>query len=252
MSLHVERTGRGPPLALLHGWAMHSGAWRESLAGLCAGFDVHAVDLPGHGGSAQAAERHFDAAVDAVAEALPEGCIVCGWSLGGLVALALALRHPRRVRALALVATTPCFVQRPGWEPAMSTRAFEQFASGFRHDPPRALAEFVRLNAVGGARSREAIRDLGARLAERGPPAHRALEASLDWLRAVDLRAAAGAAAQETVLLHGARDALAPVEAARWLAGALPRARLVELGDAAHVPFYSHREAFLETLAGLR
>ncbi|MBK6981473.1 MAG: hypothetical protein IPH30_08285 [Betaproteobacteria bacterium] len=41
-------------------------------------------------------------------------------------------------------------------------------------------------------------------------------------------------------MIHGGRDALAPVAAGRWLANALPSARLVEIAEAAHLPFASH------------
>ena len=48
-ALHVEATGQGPPLVLLHGWAMHSEMWGPLLPRLARRFRVHAVDLPGHG-----------------------------------------------------------------------------------------------------------------------------------------------------------------------------------------------------------
>jgi pimeloyl-[acyl-carrier protein] methyl ester esterase len=48
--------------------------------------------------------------------------------------------------------------------------------------------------------------------------------------------------------VHGARDAIAPVGAARWLAAAIPGARLVELDDAAHLPFITHRDRFLQAI----
>ncbi len=51
-TLHVESVGSGPPLVLLHGWAMHSGIWGPLVARLAQRFRVHAVDLPGHGHSA--------------------------------------------------------------------------------------------------------------------------------------------------------------------------------------------------------
>ena len=44
--------------------------------------------------------------------------------------------------------------------------------------------------------------------------------------------------------MTGGRDALTPPAAGAWLAGALPRARLVDIADAAHAPFLSHRPQF--------
>ena len=51
MSLHVEYEGAGPDLVLLHGWAMHSGIWRDVRERLARHFRLHLVDLPGHGRS---------------------------------------------------------------------------------------------------------------------------------------------------------------------------------------------------------
>ena len=51
MTVHIETVGRGAPLILLHGWAMHSGLWTPLLSPLANHFQLHLVDLPGHGHS---------------------------------------------------------------------------------------------------------------------------------------------------------------------------------------------------------
>ena len=48
-ALHVEVVGKGPPLVLLHGWAMHGGAFAPLAERLAPRFTLHLVDLPGHG-----------------------------------------------------------------------------------------------------------------------------------------------------------------------------------------------------------
>ncbi len=47
--LHVEVTGQGEPLVMLHGWGMHGGLWSGAAEQLSQHFTVMAVDLPGHG-----------------------------------------------------------------------------------------------------------------------------------------------------------------------------------------------------------
>lgn len=248
MSLHVERTGSGSDLVLLHGWGLHSGAWDEVLPALCARHRVHAIDLPGHGHSADARVGTLDDACDSIAAIIPEGSSVCGWSLGGLVAQRLAQLHPRKVAALALAGTTPCFLQRSDWPHAMAAATLEEFASGLHASREATLVSFVRLNALHGAGGREAIRAFTARLFARGAPTAAALGASLGWLRESDLRALAAQLPRRTLVLHGARDALVPVDAAHWLARAIPGARLHEWPDAAHIPFFTHREPFVAAL----
>jgi pimeloyl-[acyl-carrier protein] methyl ester esterase len=251
VSLHVERAGSGPDLVLLHGWGLHSGAWSESMRRLSASFRVHALDLPGHGLSATTHATSFDAAVDAVAEAMPHEAIVCGWSLGGLFAQRLASDYPERVRALALVGATPCFVAREGWPAAMKASTFGEFEADLATDMEATLARFVRLAALNGTEARAAIRLLSHQLAERGTPSAGGLACALGWLRDTDLRDDARRLAQPAVVIHGRHDALAPIDAGRWLAGALPAARMVELDDCAHLPFLTHRDAFVGALESL-
>lgn len=251
MKLHVEQSGAGPDLVLLHGWGLHSGVWKEAMPDLTRRFRVHAIDLPGHGHSRDVVVREFGAAATLVAASVPDGAVVCGWSLGGLIAQRIAGEHPVKVRALALAGSTPCFVARDDWPHAMKPATLESFASGLRQDYAGTLDNFVRLNALNGARGREAVRTFARRVSERGTPSIAALEDGLRWLRDVDLRDAVPRITQPTVVIHGARDAIAPIAAGQWLARHLPRASLVELPDAAHLPFFTHPREFVHAVESL-
>ncbi|HEX4943236.1 MAG TPA: pimeloyl-ACP methyl ester esterase BioH [Usitatibacteraceae bacterium] len=252
MTLHVERLGAGPDLVLLHGWGLHGGVWHSLAARMAGSFRVHLVDLPGHGHSHGVPFAGLDAVVDAVSPCAPEGAVICGWSLGGLVAIRLATRHPSRAAALALVSTTPCFVQRPGWPHAMQRTTLEAFAEGLRKEPAKTIRSFVNLNALGGPQSRDRMRELAALLAGRGTPSAESLHAGLALFHDADLRDEVATIDRPAAVIHGGRDALTPVGAGRWLAGALPAARFVEIADAAHLPFVSHTEAVAQALEALR
>lgn len=251
MTLHMEIAGRGRPLVLLHGWGFDSGIWRDLAERLARSRRVHLVDLPGHGHSRHRALGSLNGLVDEVARAIPDGAIVVGWSMGGLVAQRLARRHPGKVRALAVMAGTPCFVAREGWPHGMAPSTLEGFADDLRRDAPATLSTFVRLNALGGGKSREAIRALARGLNERGGPSASALGAGLDLIRTTDLRQDAALLAARALVIHGARDRIVPIEAGRWLARSMPNAELVELPTAAHLPFVSDRDAVAQALEGL-
>jgi pimeloyl-[acyl-carrier protein] methyl ester esterase len=251
MALHVERTGSGPDLVLLHGWGLHGGVWNALAARLAGRFRLHLVDLPGHGHSREVPFKGLDAVVDAVAACSPAGARVCGWSLGGLVAMRLATRQPSRAAALALVSTTPSFVQRPGWPHAMERETLEAFAQGLRTEPAKTIRAFVNLNALGGPQARDRMRELAALLAERATPDADSLAAGLALLHETDLRAEVATIDRPAVVIHGGRDALAPLGAGRWLAGALPFARFVEIPEGAHLPFVSHTETVAQALEAL-
>jgi pimeloyl-ACP methyl ester carboxylesterase len=99
--------GDGPPLLLVHG--LGGAAWNfDELAPLLPGRKLLIPDLPGHGGSAPLPAPTLAAFADVLADLLAADGIdqadVLGHSLGGVVGLRLAERHPERVRRLILAA----------------------------------------------------------------------------------------------------------------------------------------------------
>jgi pimeloyl-ACP methyl ester carboxylesterase len=97
-----ERPGERPIL-LIHGFG--GAAWNYTeLAPLLEGRRLIVPDLPGHGGSEPLPAPSIAGFADAVAGLLDEPVGVVGHSMGGLVALRLAERHPELVRGLVLAA----------------------------------------------------------------------------------------------------------------------------------------------------
>ena len=95
--------GEGPPLLLIHGFG--GAAWNFSeLAPLLPGRRLVIPDLPGHGASSPLPAPTLTGFADVVAEILDEPMDVLGHSMGGVVALRLAERHPLLVRSLVLAA----------------------------------------------------------------------------------------------------------------------------------------------------
>jgi 3-oxoadipate enol-lactonase len=95
--------GQGPPLLLVHGFG--GAAWNfAELAPLLPGRRLIVPDLPGHGGSSPLPATTIAGFADVVASLLDEPVDVLGHSLGGVVALRLAERHPRLVRSVVLAA----------------------------------------------------------------------------------------------------------------------------------------------------
>jgi pimeloyl-[acyl-carrier protein] methyl ester esterase len=252
-ALHVESTGAGPPLVLLHGWAMHSGLWGQVPEHLAPRFRVHAVDLPGHGHSEPVTPCTLDALTGAVSRAFEgagEPLTVVGWSLGGAVALRWARTAPERIARLVLVATTPCFVARDDWPHAMARQTVAQFGDELAASYRLTLQRFLSLQLSGSADARVMLAALRRDLFARGDPAPSALAGALAVLSATDLRADVPAIAQPTLVVTGERDTLTPASAGAWLASALPNARLASIAGAGHVPFLSHPAAFADAIDG--
>ena len=246
--LHIDTSGHGPDLVLLHGWGMHGGIWDGMRETLGEKFRLHVVDLPGYGASAHREPYTLSELAHAVAEAAPEHSHVCGWSLGGQVAMRMALDFPVQVDKLILLGTTPCFRQHDDWEHGMDDATMKEFARSLEQDYAGTLKRFLSLQARSGEDAREVIAALRAKLFERGEPSLDTLRAGLRILHDLDLREEVGSIEQPTLILHGERDTLTPLESGIWLAEHLPRAELVKVGGSAHAPFLSHR---VETLKAM-
>ncbi|PWB59759.1 MAG: pimeloyl-[acyl-carrier protein] methyl ester esterase [Nitrosomonadales bacterium] len=245
MSLHIEVSGSGPDLALIHGWGMHGGIWDSVRPELARHFRVHALDLPGYGASAACQPYDLAALAQAVAGSLPAGIHAVGWSLGGLVAQRWALDRPQQVRRLMLVGSSPCFVQRGGWESGIEPSVLRTFAQDLDQDYAGTLLRFLSLQARNGEGLRTVMKYLRAALFAKGRPSAEVLEAGLKLLLDTDLRNEAGNFQMPLAILHGERDMLAPAGAARWMGAQIPGARLELLPGCAHAPFLSHPEVFL-------
>ena len=103
-TLHVEEWGDGPTVGLIHGFTQSGGSWAPVASRLADSWHLVAVDAPGHGRSSDVRADLWEAAGrigDTVGPA-----VYVGYSMGGRMALHLALGRPELVSALVLVSAT--------------------------------------------------------------------------------------------------------------------------------------------------
>jgi len=250
-ALHVESAGRGRPLVLLHGWALHAGLFTPLMPALAQRHRVLAADLPGHGHSPPLPRWSLATVVAALADAFggeAEPPDVLGWSLGGLIALAWARAHPAQVRRLVLVGATPKFVAGDDWPHAMGETAMHRFADELRVAYRPTLQRFLTLQVQGSAEGRATLAALRHALHARDAPDPSTLSDALAVLAETDVRSLVASIRHPALAIAGERDTLVPPLATAWLARALPDARLKVITGAGHAPFLSHREAFLDAV----
>ena len=256
MSLRVDIVGNGPPLVLLHGWAMHGGIFAPLVDALRDTRTLHIVDLPGHGHNRDCGvPLTLSNCADAVLDAVPEAPW-CGWSLGGLIALHAASRFPQRIPALAMLCATPKFVVADDWPQGMPKQVFEGFASGLREDWRGTIDRFIALEAFGSDHMCEELKMLRDAVLERGEPATHVLAEGLQALERSDLRDLLPALAQPSLWVAGRRDRLVNPSAMQASAAIAPDARYVQVEHAGHAPFLTHADevaaALLQFLAEAR
>ena len=251
--VHVETSGTGPPIVLLHGFALHGGLFAPLASELASHYRVHVVDLPGHGWSGTVEPfdlASFASTIDRALADVREPLTVLGWSLGGQVAMQWAVARPARVRRLILVASTPSFIAREGWPRGVPQTSLARFGDELSTAYALTLRRFLTLQVRGSDEGRRTLTELRERLLERGEPSREALRAALALVTDNDLRPLLARVRARTLVIAGDRDVLVPLESTRALAMALPDAVHRTIVGAAHAPFLSHPAAFRAALAG--
>jgi len=236
------------PLVFLHGWAQSRQVWFQQRDLFP---EAQYLNLPGHGG---ADDVPVDDWVASLAQQLPDKpCVLVGWSLGGILAQALALCFPERVAAMALVSTTPCFRSGKHWQHGCNDEVFAAFESAVSRGSAKALSRFFALMLHGDDLRRSDYNALAREAVDREyPTSGIGLSGGLSLLGSLDTRAATGQIAVPTLILHGEQDSIVSVGAGRWLATAIPDSRFALFPACGHAPFLTQSEKFNTTLINWR
>lgn len=229
-----------PTLALLHGWGMNPRVFDTLRAQLQNDCTLLPLALPGHGGTCALADNNLTTWVAHIAQQLPSQSILLGWSLGGQIALRIALDYPARISRLILMSTTPKFVSSSDWKAGIPHEDLQTFGADMHHDTRATLLRFLSLQTRGATTQKDILQKLRASLFSLALPNAQALQAGLAMLMHTDLRVAVTQITQPTTIIHGSLDKLTPPAAGDWLANHLPYARYELIDGAAHAPFLSH------------
>jgi pimeloyl-ACP methyl ester carboxylesterase len=237
-----------PCVVLIHGagfdhtaWALHSRYFAHH------GCSVLVPDLPGHGRSQGPALRTVAEMADWIAALLEAAratkARLIGHSMGSLIALETAVRHPEKVSALGLIGTSAAMTVGPDLLKAAEAN-------------DQAAIDMVSIWGLGfGA-------ELGGSLAPglwMHGGAQRVLQACAPGVLHSDLAAcnsyadALEAGAKVTVpttLVLGERDMMTPAKAGKALAAAIPNARTVVLRGAGHMLMSERPDELLAALTG--
>jgi 3-oxoadipate enol-lactonase len=229
-----REAGEGAVVVLLHGLGGSRTAWEPQLAALSPTWRAVAWDLPGYGASAPLdGPLTFDALADAVARLFDatgtDAAHLVGLSFGGMIAQHAALRHPARVRSLALLSTSPAFGLDGTSAAAWQAARLGPLDAG---RTPAEIAPEVIEAIAGPGLSKAARREQVAAMARIGADA---LRRAIACLPTHDVRDRLAAVIAPTLVLNGELDAETPPAYGRALAGAIPGAHFEVLAGAGHL-----------------
>lgn len=238
--LHYEVVGAGPPVVFIQGTGVHGAGWAPQTAALQDEFACLSFDHRGMGASQPTGARVTirQLAQDTLALMNTQGWTsahVVGHSLGGLVALEVALAARSRVRSLALLCTFARGRDATRLTPAMLWTGLRT-RIGTRGQRRRAFLELVLPASARDDVRAAAIADelaplFGHDLADQPPIVMAQLRAMTAYDATPRLVALAGV---PTVVVSAEQDRIAPPALGRALAASVPGAVYHELTGAAH------------------
>ena len=237
--LHYLHAGAGDPVILLHGWGASKEIWWGTLKALAPAYSTFAFDWPGHGSPALDADRDVLAALVEVTAATCsalglERITLAGHSLGGNVAVRVAIAYPDLVANLILVnaavdaehlSKPSRLLADPRWGETVLrlerrlTRPFARFGARVPHE-----------HAGGSFRAWTRRTGYMARVDTR------VLHSFLVALHQGSLGEQVHAIKQPTLIVTGKRDPLVQPRQAYQLARTIPDAELAIIDGAYHVP----------------
>lgn len=238
MNINIHSYGKGFPLVFFHGWGFDSQIWLPLIPKLSIEYQLILVDLPGFGHSPMMDWYSFK---ELLIAQLPNQFALVGWSMGGLYAMRLVVEEPHRVDYLINVTSSPRFLNSDLW-PGVSQDVFKRFYKNLSEEPHATLKEFLELN---GLTSNDKLHHLPDK-----PPSQEGLELGLKILETWDFREKLKQFDKPSCFMFGRLDPIVPIKTMNSMQLSYPEFNYVLFKRAAHMPFLSHVDLFVEELRG--
>ena len=253
IDVHYETEGKGEPLLLIHGLGSSTEDWEPQIRDFASHFHVIAYDVRGHGRTDKPrtgySVRQFADDAAALLRHLDVGpAHVLGISMGGMIALQLAVDHPKTVKSLTIVNSGPELVLRT-WRQRVGI--YSRFAI-VRLMGMRKMGELLASRLLPSPAHAAARDTFVERWARNDPGAYlRALRALIGW----SVTSRLGAITVPTLVLTADQD-YTPVTFKEEYTAKVPGAKLVIVPDSRHMlpverPAEFNRAA-LDFLRGLK
>lgn len=255
-ALYVKDWGQGRPVVLIHGWPLNADSWERVALGLAgAGFRVVSYDRRGFGRSEQPWDGYrYDVLADDLAAVIDglalQDAAVVGFSMGGGEVARYMSRHQGKgvAKAALLASIAPKLVQSSDNPDGAPRDVLIGMQTAIEEDRPEFLKGFFKNFYGQGVMSgvSQGVLDWSLQMALLASP--RATIACIDaWQE--DFRRDAQAFGVPTLVVHGTKDAIVPIDATgRQAAKLIPGAKLVEYDGAPHGILATHAERVTQDL----
>jgi len=243
-SLSYDETGSGKSVVFVHGACENSSFWNHQKA-LSDRYRIITLDLPGHGKSEPMdseilVKNYSEVVSEFIARTCPEKAVLVGHSMGGAIALLNVIEHGQNLRGAVIVSSGAKLGVLPSIREGLRARFEEtvksvvgprQFSAKTNLDTIRFVTnEILKCNSMIAAADYDACNSFDVR----------------QKIRAINL---------PILIIAGEEDKMSPVPWSQYLKENIPKAKIVVLQDASHLPmierpsdFNRHLNEFLMSL----
>jgi 3-oxoadipate enol-lactonase len=245
ITLAYTDEGQGGPVVFVHGAWLSRGMWAGQIAAFSASYRVIAPDLRGHGDSgatdAPYSVAQFAGDVLGLLDALGIArCVVCGHSLGGMVAQYLAMHHADRIAGVILADTSY------GTGTTLADRLGTQIARWMMAATPRLVIDSsARLYGKHNPATRAYLEQVMRQHLNGKANAVRITEAAFAWNAQADLPRIGA----PTLVLVGGENRQTHAQG-REMARLIPNAAFASIQGAGHLLNMDQPEAFNQAVGG--
>jgi pimeloyl-ACP methyl ester carboxylesterase len=251
VSIAYETRGEGPPLVFLHCWTGNRAFYFEQVARFSRDYRCICLDFPGHGESGECDDYSVESFGEMTVELMHrlgvERAVFAGHSLGGMVALYLALEHPEMVAGLMLLDTTSYLSQTIFQRifalaaVMLGTIAYEISRTGFRH-AKGLVAGVAATHPLATPQSRI----ITAR--ECSKVSNYSMARTLNNARRYNVTGRLGEIRVPSMIVVGTGDLLADVRHAKVLARGLENSTITVVHGAGHMALFEKPDVVNEAI----
>ncbi len=256
--IYYEDHGSGPPVVLVHGYALNGHSWeKQEAALLAAGYRVITYDRRGCGASSRPSTGYdFDTLAGDLHVLLSRldlrGVVLAGFAMGtGEVARYLAVHGPGRVSAAVLVAPLLPFLLKTHDNPdGIDRSVFDGIRARIAADRPAAMKDFLdhsyNIDLLGGGRVSDQAwqNSFYAALSASAHAAAGCVTACLE-----DFRGDLARVTIPVLIIHGDQDRVLPYQAtSRRLPALLNNARCTVIAGGPHAVIWTHADEVNQAL----
>jgi non-heme chloroperoxidase len=256
--IYYEDHGSGPPVVLVHGYALNGNSWeKQETALLAAGHRVITYDRRGFGASSRPSTGYdFDTLAEDLHVLISSldlhAVVLAGFAMGaGEVVRHLAAHGSARVKAAVLVAPLlPFLLKTPDNPDGIDRSVLDDITARIAADRPAAMKDFMdrsyNIDLLGGSRVSDQARQ-NSFYAAISASAHAALRCVTACLE--DFRGDLAAISIPVLVIHRDRDRVLPYEAtSRRLPALLKNARSIIIAGGPHAIIWTHADEVSEAL----